>query len=96
MRWVLYGALIYLAAANGLCFFLMAYDKRAARRKARRVPEKTLFLSALFFGALGGVLAMQFLRHKTQHASFRVFFPLMMAVQCVLLAGGLWLLLRGV
>ena len=77
-----------LAALNLLSFGLMAFDKRQARMKGRRVPEKTLFLAAACFGGLGGVLGMQLCRHKTKHWYFQVFFPLMLAVQIGLLVWG--------
>ena len=77
-----------LAALNLLFFGLMAFDKRRARMKGRRVPEKTLFLAAACFGGLGGVLGMQLCRHKTKHWYFQVFFPLMLAVQIGLLVWG--------
>ncbi|MBR1584041.1 MAG: DUF1294 domain-containing protein [Clostridia bacterium] len=77
-----------LAALNLASFGLMAYDKRCAKTGKRRVPEKTLFLAAACFGALGGVLGMQLCRHKTKHWYFQVFFPLMLAVQIALLIWG--------
>lgn len=77
-----------LAALNLVSFGLMAYDKHCAKAGKRRVPEKMLFLSAACFGALGGVLGMQLCRHKTKHWYFRLFFPLMLAVQIALLIGG--------
>ena len=77
-----------LAALNLLSFGLMAYDKRCAQTGKWRVPEKTLFLAAACFGGLGGVLGMALCRHKTQHWYFRVFFPLFLAVQTMLLILG--------
>ena len=74
---------------NLISFFLMAHDKRQARRNGRRVPEKTLFLAAGLFGAFGGTLGMFLFRHKTKHWYFRVFFPLMMLLQAGVL-GYLW------
>lgn len=70
---------------NILSFLLMYSDKRRAKRDKWRIPEKTLFLSAACFGALGGVLGMRLFRHKTRHWQFRVFFPLMLVVQAALL-----------
>lgn len=78
-----------LAALNLLSFFQMRYDKQCARKNRRRVPEKTLFLSAILFGAFGGTLGMFVFRHKTKHWYFRVFFPLLMVLQFGLL-GYLW------
>ena len=77
-----------LAALNLLSFGLMAYDKRCAQAGKRRIPEKTLFLAAACFGALGGVLGMQIFRHKTKHWYFNVFFPLLLAAQAALLIWG--------
>ena len=74
-----------LAALNLFSFGLMGYDKRCAQAGKRRIPEKSLFLAAACFGALGGVLGMQIFRHKTKHWYFRVFFPLMLAVQAIAL-----------
>ena len=55
-----------------------------------RIPERRLFLAAACFGALGGVLGMRLLRHKTLHLHFRVFFPLMLALQAALLAAAVY------
>ena len=83
-----------LAALNLISFGLMALDKRRARRGKRRIPEKTLFLAAACFGGLGGVLGMALCRHKTKHWYFRVFFPLLLAVQAALLAAGWHVLMK--
>ena len=69
----------------------MGYDKRQAKRKNRRVPEKNLWLLAILGGGMGAYLGMQLFRHKTLHTSFRVGF-LMLA----LLDGALLLYLLGV
>lgn len=53
-----------VVVTNLICFFLMRYDKQCARQGKRRIPERTLFLSAGLFGALGGVLAMHIFHHK--------------------------------
>lgn len=83
-----------LAVLNLVSFCLMAYDKHCARAGKWRVPEKTLFLATACFGGLGGVLGMFLCRHKTKHWYFRLFFPLLLAVQVILLALGYWFLLR--
>ena len=91
-RIVVVGAVMALVVMNILSFALMAYDKRCAQLGKWRVPEKKLFLAAACFGALGGVLGMHLLRHKTRHWYFRVFFPLMLIVQVILLDAGARLL----
>lgn len=85
--------LIVLLITNLLSFGLMWYDKRCARRGKWRVPEATLFLACACFGGVGGVLGMNLLRHKTRHWYFRLFFPLMLIIQIVLLVLGVIYLL---
>ena len=80
------GALVLL---NLVSFFLMRHDKQCAIKNRRRIPEKTLFLSAILFGAAGGTLGMYIFRHKTKHWYFRVFFLLLAVLQFALL-GFLW------
>lgn len=81
---------IFLAVLNLISFGLMALDKHFAKTGRRRIPEKSLFLAAAVFGGLGGVLGMTICRHKTKHWYFRLFFPLMTAVQLSLLVWGYW------
>ena len=80
--------LMVLAVLNIVSFGLMAYDKRCARAGKWRVSEKALFFAAACFGGLGGVLGMVLCRHKTKHWYFKLFFPLMLIVQIVLLVFG--------
>ena len=80
--------LIFLAISNLISFFLMWYDKRCARKGKWRVKESTLFIACACFGGVGGVLGMNLLRHKTKHWYFKLFFPLMLVVQVVLLCLG--------
>lgn len=62
--------LYYLVLVNLASFCLMGIDKRKAIKHKWRIPEKTLFLSALLGGSLGAVLGMQIFRHKTKHWYF--------------------------
>ena len=65
--------LVYFVAINLFSFGLCGWDKRAAKRGARRVPERRL----LAFCALGGspafLLGMALFHHKTRKARFFVF-----------------------
>ena len=64
------GALLagYLAIVNLWAFCLMGFDKRRAKRRgARRIRERTLFLSALLGGSPGALAGMWTFRHKTKH-----------------------------
>ena len=85
--------LVLLVITNLISFLMMWHDKRCARKGKWRVPEATLFIACACFGGIGGVLGMNILRHKTKHWYFKLFFPLMMVVQIVLLIlGAVWLL----
>ena len=79
---------------NILAFVLMGHDKRCAHQGKWRVPEKWLFLVTACFGGLGGVLGMKVFHHKTQHWYFRVFFPLLLVVQIVVLAAVAYVFMR--
>jgi uncharacterized membrane protein YsdA (DUF1294 family) len=74
---------IYLIVINAAGLIRMAQDKRYAKLKRRRIPERQLFLSALFGGALGVWIGMRIWRHKTKHRSFTVGIPLLLIVNIV-------------
>ncbi len=77
-------------------FALMGVDKQAAKREARRISERTLFLVAFLGGGLGAFLGMQTFRHKTQHWYFRYGFPMLALFQASLLIAFLvWYYLGG-
>ena len=79
----------YLAAVNLWAFCLMGFDKGRSRRKgARRVRERTLFLSALLGGGLVAFLGMWTFRHKTKHWYFVAGIPLIALAEAAL---GIWL-----
>ena len=82
-------ALALLAVVNLVSFVLMGVDKRRARRGKWRIPERTLFLAAACFGALGGTLGMFCFHHKTKHWYFRIGFPALLMAQVVLILWGL-------
>jgi uncharacterized membrane protein YsdA (DUF1294 family) len=73
--------LLWVLVWNLIAFLLMGVDKRKARTDAWRIPEKTLFLSAVLGGSVGAMLGMSFFRHKTKHWSFRLGMPAILVVQ---------------
>ena len=91
---ILLAALAVIAFMNIASFLLMGHDKKCARQGKWRVPERTLFLVAACFGGLGGVLGMKVFHHKTQHWYFRVFFPVLLVIQIVILGIGVYCLLK--
>lgn len=58
--------LVYLGAVNAGSVALFGYDKTQAQNGGWRVSEADLCRSALLGGWIGGLLAMQVFRHKTQ------------------------------
>ena len=72
----------YLAVVSLWAFGLMWFDKmRSKRRGARRVRERTLFLSALLGGSPGAILGMWLFHHKTKHWYFVWGMPLILLAQ---------------
>lgn len=84
--------LCYYLLASVLTFFVYMFDKRAARKGYRRVPEQLLHLCGLFGGWPGGLLGQQLLRHKTRKVPFLVNFWGSAALNCCVLGwmAGLW------
>ena len=83
--------IIYLIVMNLAGLMVMALDKRKAKSKAWRIPERTLFLVSLLGGSLGTWTGMYLFHHKTKHWYFVVGMPLIFFIQLGL---GAWLLLR--
>lgn len=81
----------YLAIISIASVAVCVYDKSAARRGKRRIPEKTLFSLSALGGALFMFITMLTVRHKTKHLNFMIFVPLMALVHIALL---FWLQLK--
>ena len=77
---------IYLVIINAAAFLLMLVDKQKARKSRWRIPERTLFLSALLGGSVGALAGMYLFRHKTKHLQFTLGIPAILVIQ--LLLGG--------
>lgn len=77
--------LIYLAIVNIWAFALMGIDKSKAKRGAWRIPERTLFISAIIGGSIGAISGMYTFRHKTRHTRFVAGMPLILIIQLVIL-----------
>jgi uncharacterized membrane protein YsdA (DUF1294 family) len=68
---------------------MYAVDKSAARKGARRIPEKSLHLLSLAGGWPGALVAQQKLRHKSSKQAFRSVFWVTVLVNC---GAFMWLL----
>lgn len=82
--------LLWVLVWSILAFAFMGIDKWRAASHGWRIPEKTLFLSAALGGSLGAILGMNLFRHKTQHWSFKLGLPAILAVQVLLALGVSW------
>ena len=72
----------YFIVINLITFFLFGLDKsRSQQAGARRIRERTLWLSMLFGGSLGALLAMHFFRHKTKKISFQAVAAIILTLQ---------------
>ena len=71
----------YLIVINVLAFTLMGIDKSKAKRHLWRIPEKTLFLSALLGGGTGAIIGMYFFHHNTRHWYFVIGMPMILIAE---------------
>ena len=62
----------YFWGVNLLLFILMGMDKRAARRKKWRIPERRLLTLGMIGGGFGGILGMIIFHHKTHRIYFTI------------------------
>ena len=76
--------LLYLLLINAAAFLLMLVDKLKAKKNRWRIPERTLFGSALLGGSVGAILGMYTFRHKTKHLSFTLGMPAILFAQVTL------------
>ena len=76
--------IIYLIIVNIIAFCMMGIDKSKAKKKKWRIPEKSLFLSAILGGSIGANAGMQVFRHKTKHMTFVIGMPVILILQVAL------------
>jgi len=80
--------LIYLIAINAVSGILFLYDKRAAIKNRRRVPERTLHLLEIAGGVIANTILMYSIHHKNR--KFRYY-----AVTWVVMIGWLIAMIYG-
>ena len=84
--------LVWLVGINLLAFGMMFADKRRAKIKKQRIPEKTLFVTAALGGSIGAMAGMWAFRHKTKHKIFVYGMPAILAAQLLIV----WVAVRGI
>ena len=62
----------YFLGLNLFLFILMGIDKRAAKRKKWRIPERRLLTLGIIGGGIGGILGMLVFHHKTHRIYFTI------------------------
>lgn len=67
---------IWFILISAVSIIMTVYDKWAAKRKKRRVPERTLLSLGFIGGAAAMYLTMKGIRHKTKKKKFMVGLPL--------------------
>lgn len=87
ITWIFF---VWLLLASLISFLMMGIDKRRAVQHQWRISEKTLFLIALFGGAVGGTVGMYHFRHKTKHVLFQYGFPVLAILQILLFCWFCW------
>ena len=87
-------AVAYLFAVNALTLAAFALDKRAAERRAWRIPERRLLMLAVVGGTPAALCAQQVLRHKTRKEPFRTSLWVIFGVQAGLLVWAAYQLVR--
>lgn len=76
--------LIWLLFLTLLTFIICGWDKFAAGKQMRRVPEKAFFLLSVLGGSIGMYAGMLTFRHKTQHWYFKFGIPAIIVAQTAL------------
>lgn len=81
----------WLAIVNVLGFTMMGIDKYKAKRGLWRIPERTLFFTAVLGGTPGVIAGMELFRHKTRHKRFCYGMPALLLGQ---MAAGMYVSLQ--
>ncbi len=79
MKWLMY----YLIVVNLLTCIIYGIDKWKAKRRAWRIPERTLLLLEAAGGCTGALAGMLMFRHKTRKLKFMIGVPVIFVVESI-------------
>ena len=82
----MYYYIVWFICISALTAVLTIYDKIAAQRGSRRIPEKTLLFCGFSGGAAVEFIIMRIIRHKTRKKKFMITLPLFMVLHTALFA----------
>ena len=74
----------YIGLVNFITFLVFAYDKYRAKNGRWRLKNVLLLGLSFIGGALGGLIAVKVLRHKTKKTYYKIGLPLMVLMQVLL------------
>ena len=72
----------YIVISNITAIVMTVHDKNAAKHRRRRVPEKTLLITAALSGCISMYITMRIIHHKTLHPKFMVGIPVIFILEC--------------
>lgn len=75
---------IWIIVLSIVAFTQIGLDKYRAVKGKWRISEKSLWLVALFGGAIGSLLGMIVFRHKIRKVSFIIGFTLLAVIYCII------------
>lgn len=87
-RWTI--LIVWLIVINLISILITIHDKRSAQKGRWRVRENTLLLLGVLGGAIGMLVTMKKIHHKTKHMKFMVGLPLILLVQVGVLMVSIW------
>ncbi|MEE1284982.1 MAG: DUF1294 domain-containing protein [Acutalibacteraceae bacterium] len=62
---------------------ITVYDKSAARKRRKRIPENFLMFTAICGGAIPMLITMKSIRHKIQHNKFMLGLPAIILIHLI-------------
>lgn len=75
----------YSLLINAINFLLFGIDKKRARKREWRIPESALLFISLLGGALGGLIGMNFYKHKTKKMKFNIAMPVILILNIIII-----------
>ena len=81
MEWKYILIILYAVAINIVAVTVTVKDKKAAKRRKWRIPERTLFIIAALSGCVCMYATMLAIHHKTRHKRFMIGIPVIFACE---------------